>query len=88
MTRTEMENYIEHMEEDGLVALCNDIYNWKYINGTLEKGCTLMNLSENIQYENVGDIEETVIRVSAKKLNKTVLLLLQTVPYMFLKTVK
>lgn len=52
MTYKEMEKYIEHMNPDGLVNLCNDIYEWKYITGVLKPDCTLNVLADNLQRKN------------------------------------
>ena len=46
MNREEVKNYIEHMDENGLVSLCNDIYEWNYVTGRLKVGCTLNQLAE------------------------------------------
>lgn len=86
MTYTEVEKYIEHMNPDGLISLCNDIYDWKYVTGTLKPDCSLNQLSENLQYCDISDIEKIVIRVAAKKLDKVVLLLMQNVPHEFMRT--
>ena len=88
MSYNEMRDYIEYMlTDEELVALCNDIYDYKN-KGTLKKDGALMKLSETLSYKNIRDIEENVLIVSANKLNKIVLLLLREAPYAFLKTVK
>ena len=34
MSRDEVKYYIDHMDANGLLNLCNDIYEWRY-NGNL-----------------------------------------------------
>ena len=88
MTYKEMEDYIKYMLTDTeLVELCNDIYDYKHINGVLNKTSPLINLMENLEYKNIRDIENVVIEVASERLSKSVLLLLQSVPYKFFKTV-
>ena len=88
VTYKEMENYIEHMNLDGLVNLCNDIYEWKYITGMLKPDCTLNVLAENIQYWDIRNMEKVIIRVATKKFKKVVSMLMQEVPHEFLRTIK
>lgn len=85
MTYEEMKTYIEHIDNSGLIDLCNEIYDWKYISGELEQDSALKNLAKDIQCKNVKDVEEVVVEVAAKKLNKVVLLLMQNKPHEFLK---
>ena len=87
MTYMEMKNYIEHMSADGLVSLCNDIYEWKYITGTLKPNCTLNILAENLQYWDIRNMEKVIVSAAAKKLNKVVALLMQEVPYEFIRAI-
>lgn len=88
MTYKEMENYIEHMNPDGLVNLCNDIYEWKYITGVLNPDCTLNVLADNLQYWDIRSMEEVIIRVATKKFNKVVVMLMKEAPYKFMRTIK
>ena len=85
MTREEVKNYIEHMDENGLAKLCKDIYEWKYVTGKLRAGCTLNQLAENLQYWEIRDIEEIVIEVATKRFNDVVLLLFKSNPNDYLK---
>lgn len=88
MNKSEMKNYIEHMELDGIIKLCNDIYECKYITGLFAENSTIRHLSENIQYDSMRDIEEVVLDVAARKLQKSILLLMQDKPYMFMRIIK
>ena len=85
MSREEVKNYIEHMDENGLVSLCNDIYEWNYVTGRLKAGCTLNQLAENLQYWEIRDIEEIVIDVATKRFENVVLLLFKKNPSSYLK---
>lgn len=50
MSRDEVKYYIDHMDANGLLNLCNDINEWKYKSGKLKPDCTLNHLAENLQY--------------------------------------
>lgn len=88
MSYKEMENYIEHMNPDGLVNLCNDIYEWKYITGVLKPDCTLNVLADNLQYWDIRSMEKIIIRVATEKFNKVVVMLMQEAPYKFIQTIR
>lgn len=85
MTREEVKNYIEHMDENGLTKLCSDIYEWKYETGKLRPDCTLNQLAENLQYWEIRDIEKIVIEVAARRFDDVVLLLFKSNPDNYLK---
>ena len=85
MSKNEMKNYIEHMNENALTKLCSDIYEFKYVTGKLRPNCTLNQLAENLQYWEIRDIEEVVIDVAAKRFSNVVLLLMKTNPSDYLK---
>ena len=85
MSREEVKNYIEHMDENGLASLCNDIYEWNYVTGRLKVGCTLNQLAENLQYWEIRDIEEIVIDVATKRFENIVLLLFKKNSSSYLK---
>lgn len=61
MSRDEVKYYIDHMDANGLLNLCNDINEWKYKSGKLKPDCTLNHLldmklksikeRENIRYK-------------------------------------
>lgn len=85
MTYGEVENYIKHMNPDGLVNLCNDIYEFKYVTGKLRPDCSLNILAENLQCWDIRYIEDVVIRVAAEKFNNVVLLLMKSMTHQFIK---
>lgn len=85
MTYKEVDSYIEHMDENELVALCNDIYDWMYISGVLKPESVLVQLSVKLKFEDRRCLANYIIRESAKRFNKTVLLLLQNQPHDFLR---
>lgn len=85
MNYHEVENYIEHMSADGLLNLCNDIYDWKYVTGKLNPDCTLNRLAENLQFWELRDIENIVLRVATKKFHNVVPLLMLSAPHEFIK---
>ena len=85
MTYKEVDSYIEHMDENELVTLCNDIYDWMYISGVLEPESVLVQLSVKLKFEDRRYLADQIIRESAKRFNKTVLLLLRNQPHDFLR---
>ena len=85
MTREEVKNYIEHMDKNELVKLCEDIYQWRYETGKLKPDCALNKLAECLQYWEIKDIEEIVIEVATKRFNEVVLLLFKSNPNNYLK---
>lgn len=87
MTYQEVKNYIEHMDANGLLNLCNDIYEWKYVTGKLSPGCTLNMLAENLQFWELRDIEEIVLCVAVKRFRKIVPLLMLSAPQEFIRRI-
>ena len=85
MTREEVKNYIEHMDKNELVKLCEDIYQWRYETGKLKPDCALNKLAECLQYWEIKDIEEIVIEVATKRFNEVVLLLFKSNPNNYLQ---
>lgn len=85
MTYAEIDRYIEHMDSNGLVALCNDIYKYRYITGELDAESALIILSENLGCPNVRHIEDTVVRVAMDRFREVVLLLFKDSPGGFLR---
>lgn len=85
MTYAEIDRYIEYMDSDGLVALCKDIYKYRYITGKLDADGALSILSENLECPDVRHIEDAVIRVALGKFSEVVLLLFKDSPGEFLR---
>lgn len=85
MAYEEIDRYIEHMDSDGLVALCKDIYKYRYITEKLDADGALSILSENLECPDVRHIEDTVIRVALGRFREVVLLLFRESPDGFLK---
>ena len=65
MTYGEMNNYITHVSDNDLVALCKSVYELKNGNGELEPISTLKILAENLQFSNVRDCKlfQTIIQM-------------------------
>ena len=80
MSRDEVKHYIKHMDANGLLNLCNDINEWKYVTGELNPDCTLIHLSENLQYWELRDLEEIILNVAHQKFNDLVGLLIKNDP--------
>lgn len=84
MSRDEVKYYIDHMDANGLLNLCNDIYEWRY-NGKLSPECTLNQLSNNLQYFELRDLEELILNAANEKFGNLVSLLIKSKPSIYIK---
>ncbi len=85
MTYGEMNNYITHVSDDDLVALCKSVYEFKNGNGILEPTSTLKILAENLQFSDVRVLEYAIIEEAHKRYEQIVLLLMKDAPAHYLK---
>lgn len=85
MTYGEMNNYIVHVSDNDLVALCKSVYEFKNGNGVLEPNSTLKILAENLQFSDVRVLEYTIIEEAHKRYEQIVLLLMKDAPAHYLK---
>ena len=85
MTYGEMKNYISHVSDNDLVALCKSVYKFKNGNGVLEPNLTLKILAENLQFRNVYDLEHAITEEAHKRYQQIVLLLMKDAPARYLK---
>ena len=68
MTYGEMNNYITHVNDNDLVALCKSVYKFKNGDGVLEPTSTLKILAENLQFPDVRALEYALQK---KRINDT-----------------
>nr|DAU19898.1 MAG TPA: hypothetical protein [Caudoviricetes sp.] len=85
MTYGEMSNYITHISDNDLVALCKSVYEFKNGNGVLEPTSTLKILAENLQFSDVRVLEYIIIEEAHKRYERIVLLLIKDAPSHYLK---
>lgn len=89
MTYGEMSNYIAHVSDNDLVALCKSVYEFKNGNGVLEPTSTLKILSENLQFPeqfpDVRALEYAITEEAHKRYEQIVLLLMKDAPAHYLK---
>lgn len=85
MSRDEVKYYIDHMDANGLLNLCNDINEWKYKSGKLKPDCTLNHLAENLQYWELRDLEELILSAAHEKFGNLVSLLIKSEPSIYIK---
>lgn len=85
MSKDEVKYYIDHMDANGLLNLCNDINEWKYKYGKLKPDCTLNHLAENLQYWELRDLESMILDAAYEKFGDIVLLLIKSDASRFLK---
>lgn len=85
MTYGELNNYITHVSDNDLVALCKSVYEFKNGNGVLEQTSTLKILAENLQFSDARALEYTIIEEAHKRYEQIVLLLMKDAPAHYLK---
>ena len=85
MTYGEINNYITHISDNDLVALCKSVYEFKNGNGVLEPTSTLKILAENLQFSDVRALEYIIIEEAHKRYEQIVLLLMKDAPSHYLK---
>lgn len=85
MEKKEVKHYINHMDANGLLNLCNDINEWKYKTGKLNPDCTLNHLAENLQYLELRDLEAMILDAAYEKFGEVVSLLIKSNASRFLK---
>lgn len=85
MTYGEMKNYIAHVSDNDLVALCKSVYKLKNKEGVLEPTYTLKILSENLQFSDVRELEYAITEEAHKRYKQIVLLLMKDAPSHYLK---
>lgn len=87
MTYGEMNNYITHISDNDLVALCKSVYKFKNGNGNgvLEPTSTLKILAENLQFPDVRALEYAITEEAHKRYEQIVLLLMKDAPAHYLK---
>ncbi len=85
MTYGEMENYIAHVSDNDLVALCKSVYEFKNGNGVLKPTSTLKILAENLQFPDVRVLEYAITEEAHERYGQIVLLLMKDAPAEYLK---
>lgn len=85
MTYGEMENYIAHVSDNDLIALCKSVYEFKNGNGVLEPTSTLKILAENLQFHDVRVLEYVITEEAHERYGQIVLLLMKDDPSHYLK---
>ena len=84
MTLAEIKNYIEHLDIDELIDLCNDISEWRYDTGELKTDCSLSQLSKDLQ-ESPRRLEACILYESHERLGSIVKLLLKDEPWRYIR---
>lgn len=85
MTYEEMNNYIAHVSDNDLVAMCKSVYKFKNGDGVLDPNSTLKILAENLQLRNVYDLEYAITEEAHRRYEQIVLLLMKDAPSHYLK---
>lgn len=85
MTYGEMNNYISHVSDNDLVALCKSIYKFKNGNGVVEPNSTFKILAENLQFRDLNILEYAITEEAHRRYEQIVLLLMKDAPSHYLK---
>lgn len=80
MTYEEVNNYIAHVSDNDLVALCKSVYEFNNGNGVLEPTSTLKILAENLQFSDIEALSYTVTEEAHKRYEQIVLFLMKNAP--------
>ena len=85
MTYEEVNNYITHVSDNDLVALCKSVYEFKNGNGVLEPTSTFKITAEILQFADVRMLECVITEEAHKRYGQIVLLLMKDAPKYYLK---
>ena len=85
MSRKEVRNYINCMNANDLLNLCNDINEWRYETGKLRPDCELNRLAEHFQYWELDELAEFILSSAYKKFDNLVRLLIKSAPIRYIK---
>lgn len=85
MTFGEMSDYIGHISDGELVALCNDIHEWRYESGELPEKTKLRALSKKLNFTDIRAIEYAIVEEAHRRYETLVLLLMKDAPAHYLK---
>ena len=79
------ETYVEKMSDQEIVTICNEIYNWKYVTGCLDKNSLLRNKAKNLEHVSSSMLSRYVLDEAANRFGNLVVLLMANKPYKFLQ---
>lgn len=85
MTREEIAEYIENLDANKLVELCEDINEWKYKNGEMKPNCALKKLSIDTGFRKMRELEEMILEAAHEKFHDLVLLLMKTAAWRYME---
>lgn len=85
MDRNEVEDYVNHMDANNLLSLCNDINEFRYQTGLLKPDCTLNCLANDLYYFDTRDLEQIIINAAHEKFHDLVGLLVKDAPNKYIK---
>lgn len=77
--------YVEKMSDQEIVAMCNEIYNWTYVTGCLDKDSLLRNKANNLEHISAYTLSQYVLDEAVDRFSNLVLLLMADKPYKFLQ---
>ena len=77
------EIYVEKMSDQEIVTMCNEIYNWKYVTGCLDKNSLLRNKANNLEHTSTYTLSQYVLDEAVDRFSNLVLLLIADKPYKF-----
>lgn len=85
MDRNEVEDYVNHMDANNLLSLCNNINEFRYQTGLLKPDCALNCLENDLHYFDTRDLEQIIINAAHEKFHDLVGLLVKDAPNKYIK---
>ena len=77
--------YVEKMSDQEIITMCNEIHNWKYVTGCLDKNSLLRNKASNLEHISAYTLSQYVLDEAVDRFSNLVLLLMADKPYKFLQ---
>lgn len=75
---------IEKMDDGTLAQICKEIYDWRYVSGSLCENSKLLDMVRELPYNDIKFMEKEVLRVAHERFAEIVLLLFQDMPGKYL----
>ena len=78
-------DYFNDIDDKELIDLCNNIYNWRYVDGKIKENCIVQKMCEKFGWTSLREIEEFAVSEAHRRYGNITLLLLKDHPNYYLK---
>ena len=85
MDRSEVVDYVNHMDANSLLNLCENINEFRYQTGLLKLDCAMNCLANDLQYFDIRDLEQIILDAAHEKFHELVGLLVKDAPNKYIK---